>query len=115
MLTFIGTGISFLILWMARALDILAERVLRIVSCNSSFQEILTTLPDDFNHASNLDKELLVILFTKLVVFRTLFSFPSGKSPGPDGLNCEFYLCFWKYSGDRLFVTINHFLLPLFF
>lgn len=46
---------------------------------------------------------------TKKEVFYALKSHPSGKIPGHDGLNSEFYCFFWNEIGDSLFDAITYF------
>lgn len=41
--------------------------------------------------------------------FKTLHSMPRGKSPGPDGINVEFYLFYWNQIGDHLLNAISYF------
>lgn len=46
---------------------------------------------------------------TKVEVYLTILDFPTGKPPGPDGFNVEFYQTFWHVMGDHLFSAIRHF------
>lgn len=75
----------------------------------SSVQEIFYAPTNYFSRISNSNKDFLVKLISKLEVYRTLCSFSSGKSPGPDGLNREFYRCFLKDIDNLLLDVVNHF------
>lgn len=55
------------------------------------------------------DSELLTKEVTKFEIFQALQSLPSGKSPGPDGINAEFYRFFWDEVGDSLFMVVRYF------
>lgn len=46
---------------------------------------------------------------TREEVRLSVFKLPSGKSPGPDGFNVEFYRFFWPDIGDSLFEVVNYF------
>lgn len=48
-------------------------------------------LPPDLPRISDQDRNSLIVEVTKEEVFCTLSDLPSGKSPGPDGFNVEFY------------------------
>ena len=45
---------------------------------------------------------------TKLEMKNAVFDMKSGKSPGLDGLNSEFYQCFWNEIEDLFFNVVNH-------
>ena len=45
---------------------------------------------------------------TKLEMKNAVFDMKSGKSPGLDGLNSEFYQCFWNEIEDLFFDVVNH-------
>ena len=42
-------------------------------------------------------------------LYNTLMSIPSGKRPGPNGFNVEFYKFFWFEIHEKLFVDVNYF------
>lgn len=71
--------------------------------------DVCFALPDDLISLSDCDADFLVKDVSKNEVFQTLISLPSGKSPGPDGLNVEFYRFFWDVVGDHLFDVVSHF------
>lgn len=76
---------------------------------SNTFEEILYALPNDLPFISPDDGEMLVRDVTKNEVFLALQSLPSGKSPGPDGFNAEFYQFFWNDIGDPLFEAVKYF------
>lgn len=55
------------------------------------------------------DYDVLIRPITKREVYKTLTSMPRGKSPGPDGLNVDFYVFYWNILGDPLFKAISFF------
>lgn len=71
--------------------------------------DVCFALPDDLISLSDCDADFLVKDVSKNEVFQTLISLPSGKSPGPDGLNVEFYRFFWDVVGDHLFDDVSYF------
>lgn len=76
-------------------------------SHNADF--LFNALPDDLPTLTDMDRELLSMPFSKEEVYKTLKSMPSGKSPGTEGLNSEFYLFYWNIVGDHLFKAISFF------
>lgn len=76
---------------------------------NSNFQEIYHALPTDLPQVSTVEGEQLTSKITMKEVHEALFSFPTGKSPGPDGLNVEFYRFYWNEIGDTLYAAIRYF------
>lgn len=56
-----------------------------------SIYDILHALPKDLKCISDVNKVSLIRLVSKAEVYKTLCSFPTGKSTEPDGLNAEFY------------------------
>ncbi|XP_039129019.1 uncharacterized protein LOC120265197 [Dioscorea cayenensis subsp. rotundata] len=75
----------------------------------NSVSDLVQALPDDLPTISQNDGESLIAEVSKKEVFYALKSLPSGKSPGPDGLNSEFYCFFWNDLGDSLFEAISYF------
>lgn len=49
---------------------------------------------------------MLIGEVTKEEIYRIVMDLPTGKSPGPNGFNAEFYQFFWPDLGDHLFATI---------
>lgn len=78
-------------------------------SSNNYTLDIFHALPNDLPLVSPIDCESLIKDVTKLEVFHALQSLSSGKSPGPDGFNSEFYSFFRNDIGDSLFEAVNHF------
>lgn len=74
-----------------------------------SFRDLLNALSANHNRISKLNCTSFLKLVTKSEVYRTLCSFPSGKSPGPNCLNVDFYRFFWHDVGNHFFDAINHF------
>lgn len=70
---------------------------------------IFLSLPPGLNVLSAEDRDLLIAPVTKREIYATLCSMANGKSPGPDGLNAEFYRFDWKDVGDHLCKAILHF------
>lgn len=73
----------------------------------------LHAIPDDLPTLTELDRETLIRPVTNLEVYKTLKSMPRGKSPGPDGLNVEFYIFYWNLIGDQFYNAISYFFFPL--
>ncbi|XP_039136968.1 uncharacterized protein LOC120274488 [Dioscorea cayenensis subsp. rotundata] len=48
-------------------------------------------------------------MVTKDEIFQALLDLPTGKSPGPDGFNVEFYRFYWEDLGDSLVSAIHYF------
>lgn len=63
---------------------------------------------------SDADSSFLIHEVTKEEVYLTILNLPTGKSPGPDGFNIEFYLAFWPMIGDLLFLAVKYFFITLF-
>lgn len=78
-------------------------------SSNNYTLDIFHALPNDLPLVSPIDCESFIKDVTKLEVFHALQSLSSGKSPGPDGFNFEFYSFFWNDIDDSLFEAVNHF------
>lgn len=74
-----------------------------------SNRHIVDDLPPDIPRLSDSDHHLLVQDVTMDEVYATLIDLHLGKSPGPDGINVEFYRNFWPMVGDRLFNAIQFF------
>lgn len=66
-----------------------------------SVNSLISAIPNDLPTLSEKDIEQLIRPVTKWEVFAALSSMPRGRSPGPDGLNVEFYLYYWNLIGDR--------------
>lgn len=60
-----------------------------------NFTNILQVLSDDLATVSDKDCEMPTKEVTKNEIYQALQSFPSSKSPGPNGLNVEFYNFFF--------------------
>lgn len=78
-------------------------------SSQRNFDEILHALPSDFNNISSANYDFLIREVSKNEIYKTLISFPSGKSHRLDGINAEFYRLFWNKIGDKLFSAVNFF------
>lgn len=78
-------------------------------SSNNTIVDIFHALPNDLPLVSSVECESLIKEVTKVEVLHALQSLPSGKSPGPDGFNTEFYCFFWDVIGDSLFEAVSHF------
>lgn len=72
-------------------------------SSNLNQDSLFNMIPDDYPILSEEDRAALIKSITKREVYRTLSSMPRGKSPGPDGLNVEFYVFYWNIIGDHFF------------
>lgn len=59
-----------------------------------NFNDVLSALPANLNVISPNDCEFLTREVSKNEIYQTLLSFSLGKSPGPNGLNAEFYQYF---------------------
>ncbi|XP_039136217.1 uncharacterized protein LOC120273617 [Dioscorea cayenensis subsp. rotundata] len=60
-------------------------------SSEITFTNIFNALPDDLPSLSEHEASALTRRVTKDEVFASLQDLPSGKAPGPDGFNAEFY------------------------
>lgn len=76
-------------------------------SYNADF--FVNALPNDLPSLTDMDRDLLTRPFSVEEVYKTLKSMPSGKSPGADGLNSEFYLFYWNIVRKHLFNALSHF------
>lgn len=75
-----------------------------------NFTNILQVLSDDLATVSDKDCEMPTKEVTKNEIYQSLQSFPSTKSPGPNGLNVEFYnFFFWHDVGDHLYFAVKYF------
>lgn len=80
-------------------------------SSSSSFNldSLLNAMLNDFPTLSIENGFDLVKPISLREVYHSLASMPRGKSPGPDGLNVEFYLFYWNIIGDHFFKAISYF------
>lgn len=74
-----------------------------------NLQEIVHALPDDLPQVSMSEGDSLICTISFKEVHDALFSLPTGKSPGPDGLNVEFFRFYWNDIGTILFTAIQYF------
>lgn len=77
----------------------------------NSFSDILSAIPNNLPQLSVMDCEFLIHEVTHEEVRMSVFELPSGKSPGPDGFNAEFYRFFWPDIEDSLFEAVDYFFL----
>lgn len=68
-----------------------------------SVEEVYLALPNDLPTISAGEGDSLTREVSKKEVYDALKSLPSGKSPGPDGFNTEFFCFFWNEIGDFSF------------
>lgn len=59
---------------------------------STSVSDLANALPTDRNSFDDVEREWLARLMAVSEIFITLKSMPKVKSPGPNGLNLEFYL-----------------------
>lgn len=78
-------------------------------SSSHNLDFFLHAIPDDLPTLTDLDRESLTRPVTKYEVYKTLKSMSCGKSPGPDGLNVEFYIFYWNLIGDQFYNAISYF------
>lgn len=71
--------------------------------------DIINALPRDLPHIFDADAANLIRAVTKEEVYCTIYDLPTGKSPGPDGFNVEFFRNFWSVIGDQLYSSIRFF------
>lgn len=71
--------------------------------------DLLNSLPPDHATVSDEDGVFLTKVVTYDEIRATIKSMARGKSPGPDGLNVEFYLFYWDIIKEPLFKAISHF------
>ena len=65
--------------------------------------------PDDFDQTlSDNDRELCEGLITEEECKMALKTMKNNKSPGSDGITCEFYKLFWGDVGKHLVNSLNH-------
>lgn len=69
------------------------------------FDDLLSNLP----RISNSDAVSLTPEVTKKKIYITILDSPTGKSPGPDGFNAEFYHNFWPITGDQIYEALRFF------
>lgn len=74
---------------------------------NSDFY--FNALSNDLHVLTDMDREILSRPISKGELYITLKSMPWCKSPGPDGLNVEFYIYYWNQLGDHFFNVVSHF------
>ncbi|XP_039138822.1 uncharacterized protein LOC120276159 [Dioscorea cayenensis subsp. rotundata] len=74
-----------------------------------SLIDVLAALPDDLPCLSSVDCDFLSREVSREEIHMTVLDLPSGKSPGPDGFNAEFYKFFWADIGDQLTDAIQYF------
>ncbi|KAJ0970218.1 hypothetical protein J5N97_023095 [Dioscorea zingiberensis] len=72
-------------------------------------QLIIDCLPDDLPKISAYDRDSLIKPVTKYEIFQTVKALPSGKAPGPNGINSEFLRAFWPKIGKELTNAIQYF------
>ncbi|XP_039116586.1 uncharacterized protein LOC120252479 [Dioscorea cayenensis subsp. rotundata] len=95
--------------WAQRARLMWVQNDLWTDSARRPVQEIISVLPDDLPMVSYSEGEALIKEVSKKEVFDALLSLPTGKSPGPDGFNVEFYRFYWTEIGDLIFAAIRYF------
>ncbi|KAJ0983738.1 hypothetical protein J5N97_002094 [Dioscorea zingiberensis] len=71
--------------------------------------ELLQAFPDDFPSLSEEQQYSLIRPVTKHEIYKTLSSMQPGKSPGPNGMNAEFFKIHWNIIGESVFRAIDHF------
>lgn len=64
--------------------------------------DLLNSLPPDHATVSDEDGVFLTKVVTYDEIRATIKSMARGKSPGPDGLNVEFYLFYWDIIKEPL-------------
>lgn len=70
---------------------------------------ILDTLPIDLPTISDFEGHMLICEVTWEEVYQVILELPTGKSPGPNGFNVEFYRAFRPIISDHLAVAVRHF------
>lgn len=86
------------------------------------FKYFLTHEPEDFTGMSieslqdilkfrctDANREFLTKEVSKEEIKKVLFSMPSNKSPGPDGLTSEFFKAAWPIIGNDFIAAIKSF------
>lgn len=71
--------------------------------------DIINSLPNDLPRISDTEATRLIQEVTKEEVYCTIFDLPTGKFPGPNGFNVEFFRKFWLVIGEHLFSAIQFF------
>lgn len=72
-----------------------------------TLDSLLFVLPNDLPVLNDIDAKSLIRPITKREVYSNLKTMPSGKSPGPNGLNSEFYIYYWNQIGNHLLKDIT--------
>ncbi|XP_039119691.1 uncharacterized protein LOC120255989 [Dioscorea cayenensis subsp. rotundata] len=74
-----------------------------------STEQVLEAIPPDLPTLTYDQQTFLSKTVTKDEIYATLLSLPVGKSPGPDGMNVEFYKFFWNDLEKHLVPAILYF------
>lgn len=76
---------------------------------NTTTVSLFDALPSNIPHISDSDAASLIRKVTKEEVYRTIIDLPTGKFPGPDDFNAEFYRNLWPIIGDQSYMAIRFF------
>lgn len=78
-------------------------------TCDSNFFNTLDSLSVDLPSLTDAEGCILTKEVTREDIYQVVVNLPSGKCPGPDGFNAEFYKFFWNDIGDSLVSAVNYF------
>lgn len=78
-------------------------------SSDLNYDSWFSMLPDDYPILGEEGRVELIKPISKREVYQTLTSMRRCKSPGPDGLNVDFYVFYWNIIGGHFFNAISYF------
>lgn len=78
-------------------------------SSDTNLLDIYNALPNDLPTLSDTEGLNLIRDLTREELYANVCELPSGKAPGPNGFNAEFYHYFWSNIGEHFFNAIRYF------
>lgn len=78
-------------------------------SSDDNFIDILNALPNDLPKLSYDMCDLITREVTREEIYYAVIDLHSGKSPGPNNLNAEFYHFYWTEIGNHLVSAVQFF------